>query len=149
MPIQKGKLYDLDKVQFVIDGYRISGYAGDGQIEVENLGPMATIQEGADGLITRSRRLGYGLRVTVTWMETARSYAILGRLMQEMDKEEVPVDRSISLYDPLNGDEWSDSQFWFEDGPGQSKGAEAGAREFVLIVPNGRANAKYGANLLT
>lgn len=148
MPVEKGKYYDLDKVQFIVDGDRITGFAGDGQIEVENLNASNQSDVGADGLVTRSRIIGWGVRFTVTLVETARAYAVLARKMQEMDEEDVPVDRAISLFDPLNGDEYSDSQMWFEDPPVMSKGATVGTRVFVIVAPNGRANAKYGSKLL-
>jgi hypothetical protein len=139
------KTYDLNAVYLLIGGYQIGGYGADGGIEVEWTSPIGEMTIGADGLGTFSRNNDASASVTITVMETSRSYRDLATLMQAQDAEESISALGFLLRDEVNGDEIAEEYPVFTDRPGVSKTKKAGERVFKLNLPSAALNTKFGS----
>jgi hypothetical protein len=131
------KTYDLKLVQFILGGRDISGYAEDGGIEIAPSADVGTPAVGSVGDAVFSRSNNFSGLVTITCGEWTQGYADLAQLMQDQEKIEgalEPLD--LLIYDPLNGDKFTDRWAAFTKRPEGNKGAVAGERVFEIFCPN-------------
>lgn len=143
----KPKTYDLKAVYLTIGGYEIGGYGADGGIEFANGSPIGEGVVGADGQGTFSRNNDQSMTCTITVMETSRGYRDLATLARNQASQ-TPIDAlSFICRDVINGDEVSEPYAVFMEHAAPSKAKAAGERVFVLWLPNGREDAKYGASI--
>lgn len=131
------KTYDLKLVQFVLGGRDISGYAEDGGIEVAPSVDVGTPTVGSVGDAVFSRSNNFSGLVTVTVGEWTQGYADLAELMLAQETIEGALEPlALLIYDPLNGDSFSDNWAAFTKRPNGDKGAIAGERVFEIFCPN-------------
>lgn len=131
------KTYDLKLVQFIVGGRDISGYAEDGGIEIAPSADIGTPAVGSVGDAVFSRSNNFSGLVTVTLGEWTQGYADLSQLMQSQEKivgALTPL--NLLVYDPLNGDRFTDRWAAFTKRPNGDKGAVAGERVFEIFCPN-------------
>lgn len=131
------KTYDLKLVQFVLGGRDISGYAEDGGLEIAPSADVGTPAVGSVGDAVFSRSNNFSGLVTVTLGEWTQGYSDLSQLMQVQERIPgalTPLD--LLIFDPLNGDKFTDRWAAFTKRPNGDKGAVAGERVFELFCPN-------------
>ncbi len=141
-----GKRYNFNRVALVVAGLVISGFADDGQIEIE-FAPVGEKLVGADGEAVVSYNNDESANMTITLMETSLAYRRLMELYQNDRAAGFITDHPISMVDLVNGDTISDLQILWLEIPSPSKGATAGTRAFVICLPSGRANFKAGTKI--
>ena len=144
---QRPTHYDLKSVYLTIGGYEIGGYGADGGIEFANGSPVREAMVGADGHGVSSETNDKSMTCTITVMETSKSYRDLATLARNQDGQRPLEALSFLCRDILNGDEVSEPYAVFLEHAVPSKGKSASERVFVIWLPNGREDAKYGASI--
>jgi len=137
MGIKPLKTYDLKLVQFIIGGRDISGYAEDGGIEIAPMADVGTPAVGSVGDAVFSRSNNFAGIITVTVGEWTNGYTDLAQIMSI--QELIPgalAPLNVLVFDPLNGDKFSDRWAAFTKRPNGDKGAVAGERVFEIFCPN-------------
>lgn len=143
----KPKTYDLKAVYLTIGGYEIGGYGTDGGIEFAMGAPIGEGVIGADGAGTFSRNNDKSMTCTITVMETSKSYRDLATLARNQAAETPIGALAFLCRDTINGDEVSEPYAVFMEHGVPSKAKAAGERVFVIWLPNGAEDAKYGASI--
>lgn len=143
------KTYDFALVLLIIGGFEISGYGDDGGIDYEY--PSASNEHGvgADGHVTVSRTNDNRMIAHVTVKESSKSYRDLAALERIQRAQPTILPLPFIMRCLTTGDEVSDQYAAFLQIPTPSKGKNATDRVFDILLPNGKANAKFGtANVI-
>jgi hypothetical protein len=141
------KTYDLASVYLIIGGYRIGGYGEEGGIEFEYGADIGETKVGADGQATFSRNNNDSMIVTITVMETSKSYKDLAALMQAQIDAETIEALAFLMEDEINGDKIRAAYATFLTRPTPNKGRTVGERAFKVFLPNAATEAQFGANI--
>jgi len=130
------KTYDLKRVTCFVNVNLLSGYGESGAISAEWVEDIGEITTGADGEQVFSRSNNRGMRVSITLMETSRSYRDLyTELVAQGILNQVPIG-IFSLLDLINGDSITSEYFVFTKRPTVAKGKKAGERVFEIFLPD-------------
>lgn len=141
------KTYDLTKVFLIVGGYRIGGFGESGGIEIEWSSGVAEPTVGADGEAAISRTNDNSAKVTITVMETSKSYRDLAELYQAQKGQDAVQRLEFLCEDTISGDKVTDQFAVFTAMPGISKARKVGERKFELFLPNALENAVFGGNI--
>lgn len=142
----KAATYDLKQVICTVNYDDLSAFGDDGAIKIEPNSDTLEHITAADGSQhVFSRNNDYSAKVTISLLETSRSYADLKSQWEEQCTEAPIAERPFRMYDPLNGDEVLDSYTMFMSPPVVSKSKGVGYRDFNIILPNAYAPGNYFA----
>lgn len=141
--------YDLRAVHLTVAGIPISGYGPDEGVVITPHGDIGEITVGATGLTVFSRSNDFDATMTVTVLESSKSYTALAGLMKAQGL--IPgaiVPLPILMLDIINGDTLFAAYGVFTKYPEMSKRRSVSTRVFELHIPDGMKNAVHGVKNL-
>lgn len=127
--------YDFKEVSVILNGNILTGFIEGDAIEVAPDEDDWSLQVGADGESTRSKRNNNSATVTIRLMQTAASNDVLNALYQA-DKLSSTGKAAMLIKDNSGRSIHAAEEAWIQKAPTASYGNEAGSREWVLRTHN-------------
>lgn len=153
MAIQPLKTYDLDEVNCLIGPtggagpVNTDGYSDDGGITFDVSEDVWSLTTGADGLPVVSRNHDKLVVATIAVSQMALVNKRLDAIRQ-VQQDQKPIEPCpFFLANPLTGDKVKDRWCVVRNVPPPDQEAEAGSREYNLILPNARDQIEHGADI--
>ena len=138
------KTYDLSAVVCTLGPVSIGGYGEEGGLEFEQGAPIGEVTVGATGLATFSRSNNKDMIVTITVMETALSYNLLGQQMKVQENTPfVIVPLPFFMRDFITGEQIAAASAFYLERPTITKGRTVGERAFRVYLPGAATSALY------
>lgn len=129
------KTYDFKQVQVIFGGNILTGFAEGDAIQLTPNADAFTLKVGADGETSRSKSNNKSRGLKLKFMQTASANDILSGI-HNTDLENNSGVRPLMIKD-LNGNSLvTERQAFIGKAPDESWGAEAGDREWTLVLPN-------------
>lgn len=128
------KNYSFLDTVVLVNGVELSGWAeGDDVITMDRLGDSAAHVIGADGVMTVSLSADRSGSATFSLMQTSDSNAYLSGLINAQEND-VFVPIFFQFKDTRGGDIGSGTQGYITKPAGMTRGVNAGAQEWVVVV---------------
>ena len=130
------KHWNPDKVDQIVGGFLLSGFAEDKMSSFEIQGEVFTLVKGVDGNFTRSFQPGQWAKWTISLMSSSKANDFLSAL-HEADKLAPGAGIVPCAINDRNGTGFMAApECYVEKAPPMNLGNKAEAREWVLVVLN-------------
>lgn len=129
--------YNPKKIQIIINGRYITGFADDDVYNYEETDDRFTPYEGADGEIEYSERASNGAIITINLKHTSPSIRYIEGLYA--DREDIDV--TIKDFNDDGGEEISGTDGVIMRRPDSSRGPEISSKEIQIHVPKHKVRA--------
>lgn len=143
--IKKPLHFSLRTTLLTVGTNMIGGGSTDGFIEIEYPSKDNDFIVGRHGHVAINEDLSNVILMKVHVLASTREYQILGELLQLHRRATRKPTFPVLMKDLNNGDEISEPFGSFLDRPTMNKDGQNHNRTFELLLPNGKANQKFGA----
>jgi len=126
----------MKNVAVVLDGQQVIGFwDGDDAVQIAHLADVGTMMVGADGSSIFSHHSNEGATITLRLQHTSPAHRML---MQKLSRQRSTGCRQlgfpISIMEVCSNEGGSTDQAFIQTAPGDQKGVNAAAREWVLVT---------------
>lgn len=129
------KTWDFKQVQVIFGGNLLTGFVADGAITGDPAADDFTVQNGADGEVSRSKSNNNTWVFKLKFMQSANANDVLSAI-RVSDKLSNAGVKPFMIKDLNGGTLVAERQAFIGKAPSLGMGAEAGDREWTLILPN-------------
>ena len=142
----KSSSYSFKNVAATVNGQQVVGFwEGDDAVTVARLTDRGTMVVGADGSSIFSATANEGATITLRLQHTSPTHRLLLQRLARQSARGVRVTGfPFTVIDVDSGEGGAAADCYIQSAPDDTKGVNAGAREWVLVTGNYKPNITNG-----